>query len=477
MAELNENHDLQDESDLEMSVLRLRAGGLTLRASAATVEESVNNVSTASLKVDPADLVAPVDLAGPIEVTVDVAQTDGDPLEHPLFTGHVTASHAEVDGGLSLRATAGIELSETAVGFVRTQHVNPHEEFYLIARLGGLPPERINAAGTALLTPETFVIEVPLQGIRVDRPIEVMGIHLLPLDLLGDGKVPWGPFTPLAKEIEDRWGKPTARARAQVEGRLMYEAEQTALQSIELALNGILATATYGLSVDPWNRTLNFERDRLRFRPTAIPIVYALGLSTQRRWIHDLPGPAQATDTRFGDQLDRWSALLQQPPSPVVARGLRALRDAADESRDVFDRCHALFSVLEYYAASVSMPPVVSKESRRLAAKAIKELALPGRELQVLRDAINQVNGAPLLAKVRMQAEQDRVPFNPSEWSLLAGLRRARNSTVHGRVADDAPGPDDIRWGVSIAARLLLHRWIAESAQRTGTVDRMERAD
>ena len=180
--------------------------------------------------------------------------------------------------------------------------------------------------------------------------------------------------------------------------------------------------------------------------------------------MHALAGSPIETHLDVGTSFERWSQVLSGRPSDELVRALRALRDAADEARDVFDRCHAFCTVLEYFAASSKPPHVVSKSVKKQAVHALKGIKMTDRERDRLRQIIGQVNNPPLIARVRHQAGKDGTPFSDSEWTLVSKLRGARNDTVHGKGrATKVPDADELRWGVSIASRLLLYRWAVET--------------
>jgi hypothetical protein len=61
------------------------------------------------------------------------------------------------------------------------------------------------------------------------------------------------------------------------------------------------------------------------------------------------------------------------------------------------------------------------------------------------------------MARLRAAGESDGVMLSPAEWELLSRLRRVRNESVHG-AQHTTVGDADLDLGVSILARLLLHR-------------------
>lgn len=319
---------------------------------------------------------------------------------------------------------------------------------------------------------EVFAVEMPLRGVDVKEPVRGMSVELLPLSRPGEAE--FGPFTIAIDQITERWGLPTARARVYVVGKRMYDAEVAAISKMERAANALVATAGYGLSRDPWGRDLPFDRGQLRARPLLLPMVFSQGLTTGRRWLHG-PGSQQGTALDVGASFSRWAEVLREEPSPGVSLGLSALRDAADEARDVSERCHALCTVLEYYTAASRPPPMVSKAAKKKVLRALAKVEMADVERQRLRDHIGQVNSPPLLARVRHQINQDKTPMNETEWTLIAKIRKNRNDSVHGRikVVDDLT-TEDLRWGVSITSRLLLYRWVRDNSSLMASASQEE---
>lgn len=54
--------------------------------------------------------------------------------------------------------------------------------------------------------------------------------------------------------------------------------------------------------------------------------------------------------------------------------------------------------------------------------------------------------------------KQDSVLVTESELALLQKLYDTRNDIVHGRSVNEPPQKDEISYGISIVARMLVHR-------------------
>jgi hypothetical protein len=446
----------------------VKVGGETRPISDGTFSNAVNDRANSRLKLDLRYLPG-VDLAAPVIVyrpsaAVRANQNDGAWESDPQFTGHAVEAEPTSDGELQIVAESGRELVESRVGIFHSTGVPAIEGIHLIARRGGVAADRLKIEGLDELPVEIFIVEMPVVGLDVPRPVRAAEVEFLPAVEPGIGSC--GPFTPLLEQIASRWGEPTARVRTYVSAQFLFDAQAYGARRIERALDGLLATAVYGFSRDPWGRDLRFDRSQLLARPAVVPVVFAQGLTTGRRVVETLRGSPLDTNLDLGRSFDRWTQVLSREPSDGLARALRALRDAADETRDVFERCHAISTVLEHYAKESTPDQVVSHESLKSAKGAVRALNLPPAERQRLLAAIGRVNNPYLLERVQVQLRRDGVPLSDVEWKLLKRLRSTRNDAVHGGdTSDDLPDDDELRWGLSVVARLLLFRWASEGAR------------
>lgn len=418
----------------------------------ARTQAQLSELSTASFGIAASD--GPVDLTAGVQLLASATRrADGDGLL-PIFTGRAIAANTSA-GTLNIEAGSGLELREGEIGILHVAGDVALDTIYMLCTQAG---QQVAIEGMQAPVREVFAIEMPLTGVDVKQAVKGMGVELLPLSQPGEGE--FGPFTDAIEQITERWGRPSARARAYVVGQRMYDAELMAISKIEPVVNALIATASYGFSRDPWDRALPFDRSQARARPTLLPVVFSQGLTTGRRWLHD-SGGQQSTHLDVGASFSRWAEVLRDQPAPEISLGLSALRDAADDARDMSERCHAFCTVLEYYAAASRPRPVVSDAVKRQVLRSLANIEMTETEQRRLRDYIGQVNTPPLLARVRHQVDQDRTPLSEAEWSLIAKLRKARNDSVHGRLdVAHKPTAEDLRWGVSIASRLLLYRWV-----------------
>ncbi len=425
------------------SAMDVRLAGQVLPLAGGQLNNSINERATATIEVDLAHL-APVDYSGPVTITRDPEAT-------PVFTGHVVRAAGSAPGITRMQAESGRDLMESRVGYLRTTGVGAAEAIHLVARIGGYGDDRLSIEGLDQAPLEAMVIEMPIIGVRVSDSFSLLGVEFQP----------WATPNPFSEALDAdpaRWGGPTATARVYGVGNLMFNVEQEAQSKIQTAVDALLTTAVYALSRDTRDQELPFERDRLLARPAVVPLIFAQGIASHRRWIHELNDHSGPQGLSLEDHYRQWGAVLSAEPPTSVVSAMRSLRDAADDTRPSSERCHHLWSALEYYAANAKPPKVVSKQSFKAARGAVKELGLPPAEVARLLGVLDGANQAPLMARVRHQASADGAPTSEAEWNHLAALRDARNRTVHGSVTESV-SDDDLRWGVSIAARFILYHW------------------
>lgn len=432
----------------------ITVAGTRVKPKSASSNLSINDLPTAQAEI-PLNDTSPYDFTPMIQILT----ARNEQSEHiPIFTGHVLS--AKPNGEFfTISAQGGRAMVESTVGI--TVHNAPAVDVLrLLTNQAGTPLNIRDAETLEQLPNEVFIVELPLMGVSVDRPAKVSGVEFLPFPSPEEDE----PFAKATSTIIEQWGQPTARARTYVTAKWMDDADRAGVARIEAVVDAMLATASFGHSHDPWGSPIFFDRNTLRSRPSVIPLVFTQGVVTNRRWLHQLGSTATVTALSIDRFSRTWSQILSSPPSPELSRALRSLRDAADTTRDVFDRCHAISSAFEFYTAKSAPPRIVSKRTLKEARKALAGLAADSNEIDRLLTVLGQANSAPLRAKITHQAAADGTPVSEVEWDLIAKLRSARNQAVHGRSEGSTPSKEEVLWGVSITSRVLLYRWAREAA-------------
>ena len=421
-------------------------GGEPRRITSLKTSSALNNRPRASLRLA-ASVDPPLDYLAELRISA----TTG-PSESIMFTGFVDSATPDGDE-TRIEALSATELSEQTVGSLVTSGVPPPELAYLLARHAGYTDDRLRIQGIDNLPTEVFEVLVPVAGLELDEPLWVGGVTLLPaLWEAPPGPIPAAPFGHLALE-------PYACVAVTFEtAAKMLNAETAALGRIELALDGLLASTLYGFSAKPDGTNIPFARSAVRSRPRRLPVVCVYGLGTDRIWVRDTDTHGMAVSVHAGLLHRRWQD-LQIQPIPVAMRDmLAALRRAADEAQSPVQRGQALWDAVEFITAGVRVPKTFRKADRRAIDAALREVHLTEKQRLRLNDTLQRLNEPSLAMKMRARAASDGVPLAPSEIDLLQRLRAARNDSAHGR-APLAVSEHDLRWAVSIVARLIMYRW------------------
>ena len=79
-------------------------------------------------------------------------------------------------------------------------------------------------------------------------------------------------------------------------------------------------------------------------------------------------------------------------------------------------------------------------------------------QAQALDSAFARLNNEPLRSRLRRRLREDAVPVTNHELQILDDLRQARNDAAHGRDLSKPLTPELVNYGISIVARMLVHR-------------------
>jgi hypothetical protein len=425
---------------------RAEFGGEHRRVTNLKTRSALNDRPRASFTLS-TSVEAPLDYLAELRITTAVG-----PSEHVMFTGLVDT--AEPDGaGVRVEALSAVELSERSVGTLTTDKVLPAELIYLMAREAGFTENRLNIQGIDTLPTEAFEVLIPVAGLELDEPLAISDVMLVPAGWAALGKhVPAAPFEHLALE-------PYACVAVAIEtAAKMLDAEMAASKRIELVLDGLLASTLYGFSAKPDGTNIPFSRSIVRARPRRLPVVCVYGLGTDRLWVHDTVAHGIVGTVNAGLLQRRWRDLQLQPPPPALRDMLAALRRAADETQSPVQRGQALWDAIEFLTAGVRVPNAFGKPDRRAIRDALEEVSLTNPQRTRLDETLQRLNEPSLAMKMGARAAADGVPLSKSEIELLKRLRNARNDAVHGREPSSV-SEDDLRWAVSVVARLIMYRW------------------
>jgi hypothetical protein len=182
-------------------------------------------------------------------------------------------------------------------------------------------------------------------------------------------------------------------------------------------------------------------------------LISVRGLSTGRNYLHKLSlgisSNPDITSNIFSDTLDL-------PSDDALRQAARACARAAEQTVEPMARVSAIWESLEYYAAGVKLPKLLSKPDIKSIRSSFPQELSPDKRKR-LDDLVASVNEPTLLMKVRERIRQDRVPLTQEEFNILVSLRHSRNDATHGRGVSE-PDAGSLGRAAAIVARLLLFR-------------------
>lgn len=419
----------------------------------------VDAVSTASVSLD-------VDLLGsePIDYWArvrDHVEEGGEGRD--MFAGSVRSAAPE--GRLvSLLSEADLVAIEQLAGGSLAANMDESELIRSLFACAGWQDELPIALSGEVIErdPERFEVTVPLYGVEVTEKVSVGTVTLIP-GADGSAKVQRLEVGDLreidAKNLADfRSGQCFAIAKPTV--AMIDEAENHGLADIDLALAWLTACGRYGAVAMPNGHPQTFDRELALRSPSRGSVVFVFGTETKRLWL-------RRTVPQSSDRTRRLSSAGSNAPSlPVQLEAsdrlaLLALRLAASEI-DPLMQIRALWQAIESYAEGrTGERRLFDKPERR----AIKKLLLDEEILQLdkhqrerLSKAIDGLNHEPLNQRLERRLKEDGVLVTADELALLKSLYDVRNDVVHGRIVKEPPPRDQINYGISIVARMLVHR-------------------
>ncbi|MCK2213351.1 hypothetical protein MF672_006020 [Actinomadura sp. ATCC 31491] len=116
----------------------------------------------------------------------------------------------------------------------------------------------------------------------------------------------------------------------------------------------------------------------------------------------------------------------------------------------------AIFESIEFYASGATVPELFSKADRRKLRRVLPD-SLSNMQRKRIEQLMGDLNSPPLRLRLARVMDDDSVPITSEELDLLWKLRQLRNDVVHGR-RSDLPAAEDVEYGISLVARMLVHR-------------------
>lgn len=317
--------------------------------------------------------------------------------------------------------------------------------------------------------PETFEVWTPLEGLTVTEPIDIAGITVVPsaqaLARLDGLRIEQEGETARSLGEEFRIGASYALAR--VDSDMPNRAEDGGLARIDLALAWIATRGRYGAALLPDGEPQSFDRHPGRLTARRSAVVFVYGTETERAWLRR---PEEGEDVAERKLEADSTFLLPEVPAQIEIEdrlALGALRLAAT-GRDPLVQVQALWQAIESYAAGTKTEvKLFSKSELKKLREALPD-DLTDAQGAALQRMMGRLNEEPLRARLRRRLKSDAVPVTDAELKILDDLREVRNAVAHGRDVEETIDRDTVNYGISIVARILVHR-IAASAEELET--------
>jgi hypothetical protein len=414
-----------------------------------------------------ADIEIDTDLLGsePIDywaTVTDTIEQFGEGRE--MFRGAVQS--VDVSGRVaSLTCEGATALTEHSSGGMIALGIDQFELISALMEQAGVQAEFRLSEEPKQPQPETFEVWTPLEGLAVAEPIEIAGITVVPpaqaLARLDGLRMEQEGDT--ARSLSEEFRTGASYALARVDSEMPNRAEDGGLAKIDLALAWIATRGRYGAALLPDGEPQSFDRQAGRLTARRGRGVLAYGTETERVWLR---WPEEGDDVAER-KLEAGSTFLQpEPPSQIEIEdrlALGALRLAAT-APDPLVQVQALWQAVESYAAGTKTETkLFSKPELKKLREALPE-DLSAAQDAALQQMIGRLNEEPLRARLRRRLKSDAVPVTIAELKVLDDLREVRNAVAHGRDVEETIDRDTVNYGISIVARILVHR-IAASAE------------
>jgi hypothetical protein len=410
------------------------------------VVTSINAPDAASGTVTADDIArSPADWSAPARIAIESSV---------VTSGEVVEAIPRDDGGVAVTVRSALALTESLMPPMVCQNLRASEIVYAAARSAGFAPADTRIDGLDDLPTEPIWVLVPIDGLRVARPVRVGIVEFVDAPTGHEMLQRFDP--PLEAEVLDALAAAPAFARVAVAARLVYDAEEQGLPIIDTAAAWLTTRLRYAWSHLPDGQLHRYVRSATRVAVERQDGVCVLAVQGARRWWRGTT-VARATGTVTLDIDGTW--LAPSMPTEVAEsdrHALLAVQRAATAS-DPVQRVSALWEAIEFYVSDrgrheLFSPDEIAAVARDATANVTDEQAARVRD--VLGTFLNQRS---IIARLQHVLVDDDVPVTADDLALLRRLRRQRNRAVHGAAA--TPTHTDIDRAVAFISRAVTTRW------------------
>jgi hypothetical protein len=389
----------------------------------------------------------------------DTVEEGGFP-EHELFRGSVQSALADGDV-VQIESEGAVALTEQMAGGLLAANIPPAELIQALIDRSGWDGGLHFSEEPDRPPQEPFVVSVPVEGLEVEDPIALGRVTIIPRER--------GPADVAALESGEDVGETGTEMIAEYLAGSCYlvaelpaetvdAGEAEGLLAIDTALSWLTVRGRYGAAVLPDGEPQSFDRRSALRPPVRGDVVLVRGTATNRLWLRRQASPRQALDRRLGSADGAFRPALPAELDVNDRLALLALRLAAGET-DPLLQVQALWQAIESYAERrKGERRLFTKREKAAISEELPTTGLNSRQRKRLEEAVESLNHEPLGLRLERRLKRDAVQVTQEELELLDRLRDVRNDVVHGRAVESPPQRDDINYGISIVARMLVHR-------------------
>lgn len=366
-----------------------------------------------------------------------------------LFTGIVR--DVNLDSGAASIVLEGLEaeLAEvTTRGLVVPAGNDGLEILYAIVRNLGITDDRMNLEGFQPGPQEAFLVVAPVAGAAL------AGTQTISDVVITDSNP--AQLDAFPGDLAQEFSAASVWAYTPAVAETLYAVEEIGLQKLDDALSVLQLLLRFDHSAIDGELKL-YSREANRAQVELRDIVLVVSFTSSRRWLRsttDIDVPAQV---EMSNHVPAWSSGVT-----IDADLQSAIREWSKAAR-ASDRLSAvshLWRSIESYAASTQAPALFDATDRkRLRAAMGNEWNEYQRER--LDRLVQQLNDAPLSARLQTALTRDGVRLTDADLALLLETRQLRNELEHGRgkvSAQDREANRRVAQALSIMNRVLVQR-------------------
>lgn len=353
--------------------------------------------------------------------------------DEPIFTGYVVKVSRR--GGILRFDLEGsfllLQESHLAAGFAKFP---VRELMYAILRDAGLPRDRI----VGLPKDDElrwFDCIFQLDGISAQQQVSLEGASIYRLRSAADDHEEILLASAFGTKFKNRTVLRTKILANEWVAAFEKAADTTlnAVAWLDFVAAAPLANTAGGRLLIPWRRADMTVHPRLgNYHSLFDP-------KHRRLWVRK-PNRQEWRLWRSGSQARRLGAMSQihhavarANPIQESIRWLHLARHAASTTEAIL----ALWYALEFAVAGGQVPNVLNADEKRRVLEAVDSLVwLGGRQRDVLKAKISDVNTATFRARLNATAEESGLALSTSERTIITQARKFRNSVLHGGTAN-----------------------------------------